>query len=239
METFLNLVWLAVTVAAIWLWRFRWIVSRRNPRHSTRMEAVAMVCVLALLFPVISLTDDLHPETVAVDAASGKRNACLIAASAPHVRAATVNSGTRLLVGMVSRPFAVASLSVAELVHTLNFNVPCSLASGSPAGLPPLSCNQIRHFRCPACPKFELGGASLPIFLSGEQVQRPRIWKYGFDLSDMPSPKRSARTCLNGEAKMNKKSQFGSCWPLHGRNGLRPGKYQSESGGAPACPSGA
>jgi hypothetical protein len=81
METFLNLVWLAVTVAALWLWRFRWTVSRQAPKHSTRMEAVAMVSVLALLFPVISLTDDLHPETVAVDAASGKRNACLIVAN--------------------------------------------------------------------------------------------------------------------------------------------------------------
>jgi hypothetical protein len=81
METILNLVWLAVTVAAVWLWRFRWTVSRRNPRYSTRMEAVAMVCFLALLFPVISLTDDLHPETVAVDASSGKRNHCLLVAN--------------------------------------------------------------------------------------------------------------------------------------------------------------
>lgn len=39
-----------------------------------------MVCALSLLFPVISLTDDLHPETVAVDAASGKRNHCLLVA---------------------------------------------------------------------------------------------------------------------------------------------------------------
>src|SRR5271169_4156632 len=81
METFLNLVWLAVTVAAIWLWRFRWTVSQRNQKHSTRMAAAAMVCFLALLFPVISLTDDLHPETVAVDAASGKRNHCLLVAN--------------------------------------------------------------------------------------------------------------------------------------------------------------
>jgi len=137
METILNLVWLAVTVAAIWLWRFRWTVSRKNPRHSTRMEAGAMVCVLALLFPVISLTDDLHPETVAVDAASGKRNACLIAASAPHVRAATVTPGIRLLVGMISRPFAVANLISSELVQTLKFNDPGSLASGSPGRSPP------------------------------------------------------------------------------------------------------
>src|ERR1700730_6537532 len=81
METLLNLVWLAVTVAAIWLWRFRWTVSRRNPRHSTRMEAVAMVSVLALLFPVISLTDDLHPEIVPADTVSSKRNHCLLVAN--------------------------------------------------------------------------------------------------------------------------------------------------------------
>ena len=137
METFLNLVWLLVTVAAIWLWRFRWTVSRRNQKHSTRMEAAAMVCFLALLFPVISLTDDLHPETVAVDAASGKRNACLIAASAPHVRAATVSSGSHLLVGMISRPFGIANLIGSELVQTLKFNNPVSLASNSSGRSPP------------------------------------------------------------------------------------------------------
>ena len=137
METFLNLVWLAVTVAAIWLWRFRWTVSRRNQKHSTRMEAAAMVCFLALLFPVISLTDDLHPETVAVDASSGKRNACLIAASAPHVRAATVSTGSQLLFGMISRPFGITNLLSSELVQTLKFNNLVSLASNSSGRSPP------------------------------------------------------------------------------------------------------
>ena len=80
------------------------------------MEAVAMVCVLALLFPVISLTDDLHPETVAVDAASGKRNACLIAASAPDVRAATLTAGTHFAIGTIARPFAAANLIFSEFV---------------------------------------------------------------------------------------------------------------------------
>ena len=137
METILNLVWVAVTVAAIWLWRFRWTVSRQNPRHSTRMEAVAMVCVLALLFPVISLTDDLHPETVAVDASSGKRNACLIAASTPHVRPATATPGTRLAVGMISRPFAEVNLVNTEFVHLAKFHDPGSLAGSSSGRSPP------------------------------------------------------------------------------------------------------
>lgn len=137
METLLNLVWLAVTVAAIWLWRFRWTGSRRNPRFSTRVEAVAMVCILALLFPVISLTDDLHPETVAVDAASGKRNACLIAASASHVRSATVGSGTQSVLGMNSRPIAAVSLIISQFASTSKLYTSSYLASDSLGRSPP------------------------------------------------------------------------------------------------------
>ncbi len=78
-----------------------------------------MVCVLALLFPVISLTDDLHPETVAVDAASGKRNACLIAASAPHVRAGTVSSGMHLAVGMILESHCSSQFIIFRNLSTL------------------------------------------------------------------------------------------------------------------------
>lgn len=137
METILNLVWLALTVAAIWLWRYRWTVSRHHPRHSTRMEAAAMVCGLALLFPVISLTDDLHPETVAVDAASGKRNACLIAASAPHVRGAPASSGWHLAVGGISNPFALANLVVIKFIHRVKLHDVLSLTCNSSGRSPP------------------------------------------------------------------------------------------------------
>ena len=137
METILNLVWLAVTVAAIWLWQFRWTVSRRNPTHSTRMEAAAMVCVLALLFPVISLTDDLHPEIMVVDAASGKRNACLIVANAPHLQAATLSSGDHLALGMISRPSAAVLLTDAEVLALDKLHDPESLASSSGGRSPP------------------------------------------------------------------------------------------------------
>jgi hypothetical protein len=101
------------------------------------MEAVAMVCVLALLFPVISLTDDLHPEIVAVDAASGKRNACLIAASTAHLRVPTVISGTHVAVGVVSRPFAGVNLTIAEIDPLASLYDPSTLASRSPGRSPP------------------------------------------------------------------------------------------------------
>jgi hypothetical protein len=101
------------------------------------MEAVAMVSVLALLFPVISLTDDLHPETVAVDASSGKRNACLIAASAPHVRAATLSSGAHLALGMISRPFSAVNSAIAGISVASKLHAPGSLAESSSGRSPP------------------------------------------------------------------------------------------------------
>jgi len=82
METILNLVWLVVTLAALWMWRFRWAASRRNPRCNVRQETIAIVCALALLFPVISLTDDLHPDIVPADTVSSKRMHCILVANA-------------------------------------------------------------------------------------------------------------------------------------------------------------
>jgi ABC-type uncharacterized transport system permease subunit len=137
METTLNLIWVAVTIAAVWLWRFRWSVSRENRRHSMRMESVAMVCVLALLFPVISLTDDLHPETVAVDASSGKRNACLMAVSSPHVRNATIRFGKHFTVGLISRPFDAANLVISEFLAHAHFEELSSIVGNSRGRSPP------------------------------------------------------------------------------------------------------
>jgi len=137
METTLNLIWLIVTIAAVWLWRFRWSVSREDRRHTIRMESIAMVCVLALLFPVISLTDDLHPETVAVDASSGKRNACLLAASCPHVRTATANPGKHFAPGLVSTSFDPANWIVIEILAVTNFSDINSIARNSRGRSPP------------------------------------------------------------------------------------------------------
>jgi hypothetical protein len=139
METILNLAWLAVTVAAVWLWRFRWSPSRTKPGHGLRTQSAAMVCFVALLFPVISLTDDLHPETAVVDAASGKRNACLIAASAANVHAATLHSGTHSAPGMIVKPLAAVNYSLAEISISIRLGGPTAFASSSPGRSPPSS----------------------------------------------------------------------------------------------------
>jgi hypothetical protein len=139
METFLNLVWLVVAAAAIWQWRFRWTVSRRTPRHSRRLEAGAMVCALALLFPVISLTDDLHPEIVAVDAASGKRNAGLILAAATIRHAGPTPLATHSTLGLLSSGFSSIQFAATQIFHFDPIRDPLASSRNSLGRSPPLS----------------------------------------------------------------------------------------------------
>ena len=57
MELLLNLIWLLLALPAIWIWR-------REPCQSSRSIRVhhflVLGCVLILLFPVVSASDDLN-----------------------------------------------------------------------------------------------------------------------------------------------------------------------------------
>ena len=138
METILNLVWLVITLATILVWRFRWTRARRNPRHTIRAEAVALLCFIALLFPVISLTDDLHPEIVAVDAVGGKRNACLMVAGAPHARTAAVNSVTHTALGVLPKLIGPVSSAITDAIPPAEFHALKLFAGSFPGRSPPL-----------------------------------------------------------------------------------------------------
>jgi hypothetical protein len=110
METVLNVIWLAVALAALWVWRYRWRASRPKASAYKWAEGIALGCALALLFPVISLTDDLHPETVAIDASSGKRNGRQLLASASSGHPSAQKFGTHAAVAVVPNSFAPVEL---------------------------------------------------------------------------------------------------------------------------------
>lgn len=69
MELTLNVVWLFVAVGTFAFWRFRWTgvrAARRTPGRP-RYVILALGCALLLLFPVISLTDDLHGDPAVME----------------------------------------------------------------------------------------------------------------------------------------------------------------------------
>ena len=81
MELLLNLVWLAVAIAAfarLGVW-----ASAETDRRRIRLAVVATACVIVLLFPIISITDDLEASAAVVEESATVRR--VVAAAALHV----------------------------------------------------------------------------------------------------------------------------------------------------------
>ena len=79
MELLLNLAWVVISLLAIFLLRGDWRKRKSPPLR----EWIALATFLFVLFPVISLTDDLHPEIALAEAATGKKHFQLLRAHGP------------------------------------------------------------------------------------------------------------------------------------------------------------
>ncbi len=67
MELLLNLIWMALVIGSFLIFARRGQSSgSRNPYRSL----LALACVLFLLFPIISASDDLHPSQALMEEAS-------------------------------------------------------------------------------------------------------------------------------------------------------------------------
>ncbi|HET7442966.1 MAG TPA: hypothetical protein VFJ47_16815 [Terriglobales bacterium] len=60
MELLLNLVWLMLALPAYWIWRGEPGSARKSNAGKSGRSVLVLTCILMLLFPVISATDDLH-----------------------------------------------------------------------------------------------------------------------------------------------------------------------------------
>ncbi len=73
MESFLNLLWVAIATGVFCFWRTRWLHESRDHRRQPLQEWTAFACALVLLFFAVSLTDDLHSELMIFDECSTSR----------------------------------------------------------------------------------------------------------------------------------------------------------------------
>ncbi len=69
MELVLNVLWLVIASASVCLWQRQWRRSKTGHRRRDQSlgSFIALCCALFVLFPVISLTDDLHNELVVIE----------------------------------------------------------------------------------------------------------------------------------------------------------------------------
>jgi len=136
MELLLNLVWLMLAVPAIWLWR-RKPVSRKSPRLYC---VLSLGCILIMLFPVISLTDDLHAmrqETEESSSSPSKRTVRQAAGDKAPCWLGSLGTGPSQLISPSSFP---PDNEVCGQVLTQQSLLPVQARLGTRAGrAPPLS----------------------------------------------------------------------------------------------------
>lgn len=113
MELALNIFWLLLALGSYALWFPR--DSRPGRKWRRRGESslalVAFGCALVILFPVISLTDDLHAETAIVEDSKPSRMALKNARAdlaSSHSTKLTAPPATSLLAGLFSVSCALA-----------------------------------------------------------------------------------------------------------------------------------
>jgi hypothetical protein len=108
MELLLNVAWLLLVLPAYWL--FRRDAHTRAARRITSLQSLlALGCVLVLLFPVISASDDLHVMRAEMEESSTSKQA---------VRQATAEKNSSWVNRLETPSAIVAStgwLAVSEL----------------------------------------------------------------------------------------------------------------------------
>jgi hypothetical protein len=138
MELFFNLLWLLVALVSFAQWR-RVVEIRRGARG--RIQAVfpciALVCALAILFPTISVTDNLHPGLLMTEDGSRSRRSMAALAGVTHGGLAHPNHASPpALIPSPSLPFRL-ELIAARRSHAHLAGPLITLARILPSRAPP------------------------------------------------------------------------------------------------------
>jgi len=110
MELLLNTFWLVIAAGALGIWICRW--RRGAKRRDLHLQLFALGCVLVLLVPVISATDDLHATTLAVEASGFSRKIL------KSITPSGASARTRLRVLPLVPLLALLSAPIRSLVGT-------------------------------------------------------------------------------------------------------------------------
>jgi len=94
MELFLNLIWMVLAASTMCAW------GRRRNHPQSRPHLIALVCLLALLFPVISATDDLNAMRSEMEDSSPSKRGLKQAVTGKAVWLLAVHNPPALLVSV-------------------------------------------------------------------------------------------------------------------------------------------
>jgi hypothetical protein len=103
MELLLNILWLLLALPAIFILRREAAPRFDSQNHSRLRSFLLLSCVLVLLFPVISASDDLHPLCDEIAESAITKRVVKVAHGSPH--SAWGDSGAIAATPIVFAPF--------------------------------------------------------------------------------------------------------------------------------------
>lgn len=101
MELLLNLLWLLLALPAFFVWRRQSGFWRVAGKQCHSRSFVLLGCLLTLLFPVVSASDDLHPQSAEIEE-SGAFKRTVKQSPGIRVHAWTSNAGVVALSAQLS-----------------------------------------------------------------------------------------------------------------------------------------
>lgn len=133
MELLLNLAWLLLALPAYWLWRD--CRSVRFGRRSSLQCLLSLACLLVLLFPVISATDDMRVMRAEMEESPASK------------RSVSHRSGDKSTASKWQHPPLLATISTFVLRHSEGWQLPPapylsvpSVTTVPPIGRAPPAC---------------------------------------------------------------------------------------------------
>ena len=110
MESFLNLLWVAIAISGLGAWRACWIRQHRHRRRDPVREWSAVVCALVFIFFAVSMSDDLQAARfVLEEGVAGRRDAAVL--DSKHLLPASSKSVPQHLFAVVPRLNLLPSFS--------------------------------------------------------------------------------------------------------------------------------
>jgi hypothetical protein len=96
MELLLNLLWLTLAIPAIWVWLRQSLPGKRSHLVGGISAIILLGCVLLLLFPVVSASDDLHAMGTEIEESCPSKR-IVKQASTQHPRVPITGDGALLV----------------------------------------------------------------------------------------------------------------------------------------------
>jgi hypothetical protein len=113
LELLLNIVWVLVVTASLLFWR-RFLSANEHCSRRPVTTLVALLCILVLLFPVISATDDLHVAEVAMEDSGRKVHRHLLSDTSSGIQGSHTAFAPPLPVFCLAIPLALTVVPVQQ-----------------------------------------------------------------------------------------------------------------------------